>query len=475
MKNSEKNIVGILSDLYIRHFMCEPVSVVPIAAGGGNRKYYRISGAGGNAIGVEGDVRKDCESFIALSHVFSDNNIRVPEIFERSDSGMHYIQQDLGNRSMFDALQEVSVESVKHLFSATLSELVKMQTLSEDLWLPCVVYPPFGERLVRFDLNYFKYEFVKASEIEFDEDALEDDFDRMIAYLLSCPDSLWGFMMRDCQSRNVMLSPEPYFIDYQGGRRGPALYDAVSLLWQAKAALPMEIRRDLSEEYANLFASRREGVSPDEILQRMPMFALLRVVQTLGAYGFRGLVEKKSHFIKSIPYAITNLKFLLDQGAVDPYPQLKLICEKLVCSNKYKSTESDGLTVTIFSFSYKKGYPTDMSGNGGGFMFDCRGMHNPGRYDEYKPLTGRDKPVVDFLEQRGEVQKFVDTSFQLVDDSIKTYLRRGFSSLQIGFGCTGGRHRSVYCADRLSKMIARDFPQVKVRLVHREQNIEEWL
>lgn len=128
------------------------------------------------------------------------------------------------------------------------------------------------------------------------------------------------------------------------------------------------------------------------------------------------------------------------------------------------------LEITIYSFSYRKDLPKDPSGNGGGYVFDCRAIHNPGRYDEYKPLTGLDKPVIDFLEKDGEITGFLGHIYPLADQHIMRYQERGFSYLMFSFGCTGGQHRSVYAAQHLADYIAEKY-KVKVILHHREQNI----
>lgn len=274
----------------------------------------------------------------------------------------------------------------------------------------------------------------------------------------------------------MVYESKPYFIDFQGGRPGPVIYDAISFLWQAKAGFSDDFRQEMLEHYfeelSRLTSCRRNEQEEHQSVNR---FALFRTLQVLGAYGLRGLVERKAHFIESIPAALENLKILIENGAVDRYPELKRVCSCVCTDKRFAKKTEDGLRVTVFSFSYKKGYPADFTGNGGGFMFDCRGMHNPGRYAEYKSLTGRDKPVIDFLEERGEVQQFVENAVGMVSPSIETYLRRGFSNLQIGFGCTGGQHRSVYCAERTAQVIAEKFPSAHIVLIHREQGLETTL
>ncbi|MDE6290292.1 MAG: phosphotransferase, partial [Muribaculaceae bacterium] len=287
--------------------------------------------------------------------------------------------------------------------------------------------------------------------------------------LTSIPDEFCVFMMRDFQSRNVMVTDKgPVFIDFQGGRRGPALYDAVSMLWQARAGFSNEFRMEMLDFYCDSFCGGNQ-VKKQKMLTSLNDIIIFRTLQVLGAYGFRGLVQRKAHFILSIPGALSNLRDLLREGALDEYQELKRCAVTLTADDK-SPIKNDGksLTVEVFSFSYKKGYPEDNSGNGGGFMFDCRGMHNPGRYKRYKELTGRDRDVVDFLENCGEAQRFLKNAWSLTDATIERYVARGFTRLQIGFGCTGGQHRSVYCAERTTSHIREMFPEVDVCLLHRE-------
>ena len=350
-----------------------------------------------------------------------------------------------------------------------IDELVKLQSLPEEIWAEKTGFVPFGERLITWDLNYFKYDFLKPAGVVFNEDKLEDDFAKIKSRLLLTPEALWGFMYRDFQSRNLMIKDDKlWLIDYQGGRKGPIVYDIISFLWQAKAPFTFEEREALCSYYCEKISERR-GIKVKEITKEIEPFALFRTLQVFGAYGFRGLIERKPHFIESLPGAQRNLKFLLEKGAIDPYPELKKISEKSVEIRFREEPDREELTLKVFSFSYKKGYPEDRSGNGGGFMFDCRGMHNPGRYEEYKSLTGKDEPVIRFLEERGETGQFIERAWEIVKPSIERYIERGFTSLQVGFGCTGGQHRSVYCAEKFAKKAREVFPKIVVELIHREQ------
>lgn len=490
--------IDVLSNLFREYFNDIPKSVVKLPGSGSNRKYYRLNGCeeenpeileslngcSVGCIGTVGDDERECRAFINLGNVFRSQGINVPEIYLRTPDYLNYIQEDLGKLSLMDIILkgdrtnlDASVEipgvalSVRELVSATLKKLAEMQQVEWHLWNDSAEYNPFCLRQALWDLNYFKYEYLKPSAVVFDEEKLQDDFEAFADSL--CENNGFnGFMFRDFQSRNVMIrNNEPWFIDFQGGRKGPAIYDAVSFLWQAKAKFPDDFRYGMIEEYLSHFPTGYFPQNRDARISLVNRFVLFRTLQVLGAYGFRGLVEKKSHFIESIPQALENLSAVIKMGIADEYKELKRVCEKICDDFRFKNITNRELVVSVFSFSYKKGYPDDFTGNGGGFMFDCRGMHNPGRYEEYKSLTGLDRKVIDFLETKGEVTAFVSKAKELILPSVQTYLRRGFSNLQVGFGCTGGQHRSVYCAEKLANELKREFPDVAVKIIHREQKI----
>jgi hypothetical protein len=321
-----------------------------------------------------------------------------------------------------------------------------------------------------WDLNYFKYCFLKATGLEFDESRLEDDFQALAEVLMRSQSST--FMYRDFQSRNVMLSDgKPYFIDFQGGRKGPFYYDVASFLWQAKAGFPQSLRMELLHQYIDALR-KYKPVDEAYFFEQLRHFVLFRTLQVLGAYGFRGYFEKKPHFMQSVPYAIANLKELL--GTPFPeYPYLSEMLGQLVELKQFTDQmQKRALTVRVLSFAYKKGIPDDTTGNGGGYVFDCRAVNNPGKYDRYKPYTGLDEPVIKFLEDDGEIITFLEHCYALVDATVKRYVDRGFTNLMVSFGCTGGQHRSVYSAQHLAEHLNEKF-NVKVELTHREQNIQQ--
>lgn len=456
---------------------------------GSNRHYYReVDAQGKTYIRVEGTNKEENSAFIYLSQHFASKGLPVPQVYWVSEDGMSYTQDDLGDLLLFDAIRhgretgEFSVEE-KDLLARTLRALAHIQIKgAEDLdWSYCFPVPAMDERSIRWDLNYFKYCFLKGTKIEFSEPLLEDEFDRLTALILAQPAD--SFLYRDCQSRNVMIKDgQPFFIDFQGGRRGPTQYDVASFLWQAKANIPAALREELVEVYLDELQSLLPSLDKQAWKDALPHFVLFRTLQVLGAYGYRGFFERKQHFIQSIPNALRNLRAVLECMR-DDYPYLCTIAAQLVSTILSDTTAdeisqnlptSNALLVTVYSFSFKKGLPVDESGNGGGYIFDCRSTHNPGKYEQYKQLTGLDQPVIDFLEKDGEITTFLQSVDKLIDHHVERFLERGFTHLQVCFGCTGGQHRSVYSAEYTAKRLHAKYG-VRVHLIHREQSIDRML
>ena len=462
----------ILEKLYVRRFGTAPSRVEALAASGSHRRYFRLHGSPA-VIGVIGTDVEENGRFVTMSRSFRADGLAVPEVLAVNDDGIAYLQEDLGGVSLFDVIRPGRESGVfssreKELLTSAVAALPSFQfspSAKGDFGGECRL-APFDDRAVMWDLNYFKYCFLKAVGIEFSEERLEDDFRKMVDVLTSCPSE--GLMYRDFQSRNVMVRDgKPWFIDFQGARRGPCQYDVASFLWQAKAMLPDSLRDELVEVYLDSL-QRYRTVDRGEFRRMLRHFVLFRTLQVLGAYGFRGYFERKPHFLGSVPYAIANLAWIADEPLAE-YPYLMELARRL--GKMQWGSEGSGLTVEVMSFSYKRGLPVDGSGNGGGFVFDCRAIHNPGRYDEYKCLTGRDKPVVRFLEEDGEVFGYLAHVYALVDASVERYVKRGFTHLMVCFGCTGGQHRSVYCAEATARHIRERF-SVNVELHHREA--EHW-
>lgn len=450
-----------------------PCKAEQLRAGGSNRSYFRIAGCDGKTyIGVEGTSPKEDRAFCELARHLRKRGINVPEVLAQTADCSAYIQEDLGDLALFDIPEGSQKEEL--IFKA-IRMLPKIQFEgAEGLdWSLCFPQREFDARMVSFDLNYFKYCFLKATGLEFHEARLEDDFERFADILLA--DAPYDtFMYRDFQARNVMVKDgQPWFIDFQGGRRGPIQYDVASFLWQARAAYPDELKQHLIDVYLESLKRYRQ-VDASAFRKSLMHFVLFRTLQVLGAYGYRGYFEHKAHFLQSIPAAMANLRTLLDVGASD-YPYLTVLLSRLVEMPQFMPQpvrSDDRLTVRVMSFSYRKGIPQDTSGNGGGFVFDCRSMHNPGKYDEYKRITGADAPVIKFLEDRGEVQTFLENVYGLTGPAVEKYLKRGFTSLMVCFGCTGGQHRSLYCAEHTAAYLKDRFgDRIRVVLEHREQNI----
>ena len=487
-----------------------------LAGAGSNREYYRMTdGEGQSVIGCIGTSRDENHAFVCLTKHFTQRQLPVPQILAVSNDELRYLQTDLGDQSLFNALRvgrEAGgryTQQERALLVKTIRELpnIQMRGARGLDWSCCYPQPEFDQDSVLFDLNYFKYCFLKATGLDFHELKLEANF-RMLAKDLTA-ETCDAFLYRDFQARNVMLvDGEPRFIDYQGGRKGPFYYDLASFLWQASAKYPDKLRRDLIAEYYDSLKNYTEVPSERHFKARLDLFVLFRTLQVLGAYGFRGYFERKRHFIDSIPPAMDNMRNLLKNSTVDAYPYLKEVLsnmcqlpqfapQKVVVAKRadgYKTTESnvykphpqdgpatfskyDGtgpLVVRVFSFSYRKGIPEDESGNGGGYVFDCRSTHNPGRYEPYKQLTGLDEPVIRFLEDDGEITVFLQSVYRLADAHVERYLQRGFTSLMFSFGCTGGQHRSVYSAQHLAEHIHEKYG-IEVRICHREQGINQVL
>lgn len=468
-----------LIQLYMSYTGMVPDEVSPLTGSGSNRRYYRL-GKNPSLIGVCGESVQENQTFFYMDNYFHQAGLPVPQVLIRSTDNMYYLQEDLGDTLLFDAICNGRTtgsfnNEEKALLHRTIALLPTLQIKGSGMdFSSCYSQAEFNRRSVLWDLNYFKYCYLKATGIAFSEDKLEDDFERMADVLLE-DDEEYAFMYRDFQSRNVMVKDgSPWFIDFQGGRRGPLYYDVASFLWQAKANFPDSLRQALLDTYLSRLKEYRP-VDDAHFRTRLRHFILFRLLQVLGCYGFRGYFEQKPHFLESIPPAINNLTQLM-QEPFKEYPYLSDIIRRLTSAPLTRTPANgeengyDGLTVHITSFSYKKGIPQDPGGNGGGYVFDCRALHNPGRYDCYKTLNGLDEPVIRFLEEDGEILDFLTHVYYLVDHSVARYLERGFTDLSVSFGCTGGQHRSVYAAQHLAEHLHQKF-NVQIKLQHREQGV----
>lgn len=464
-------ILKELTQNYVNIGIC---SISKLPQSGSNRIYFRIILADQSTlIGVYNSDLRENAAFFSLSETFKKKKVNVPEVLAISECQQYYLLNDLGDESLYSWLVnhregETLGEEVMKYYRKVLRALPYIQNAGKDIDFS-VCYPRFAfdRQSMQWDLNYFKYYFLKLANIAFDEQLLENDFHAFMDFLLEADDDY--FLYRDFQSRNIMLyQNEPYFIDYQGGRKGATQYDVASLLYDGKADISPNERNLLLDIYLTE-AEKVFTFDREHFLRYFDGFVLIRILQAMGTYGFRGYYEKKSHFLLSIPYAVRNIEYLLNTMSLPiEIPELMKVLRAITTSTELPKLQEKmkGLTVTVTSFSYKKGIPNDMTANGGGFAFDCRALPNPGREVQYRELDGRDQPVIDYLEKYDETDHFKHHVFALIDASIDNYLERQFTDLMINFGCTGGQHRSVYFAEAATKHIQEKYPTVRIVLKH---------
>ena len=472
----ELKIKEELIKLFENYFKEEITAFELLPPSGSYREYCRFKSENHQALGAYNEDIKENDAFLHFSDHFRKKGIPVPEVFVVNKKKDCYLLEDLGSTTLFDfvsktrELEEFS-GTILEEYKKVLSELPKIQVQGGIGLNYKLCYPrsAFDKQSMMWDLSYFKYYFLKLAKIPFDEQALEDDFQKFTDYLLEAECDF--FMFRDFQSKNIMLKDgQVFLIDYQGGRKGALQYDLASLLYDSKADIPQPIRNELVDFYLDELEKYR-SVDRNEFKSFYNGYALIRIMQAMGAYGFRGFYEKKEHFLQSIPYALQDLGSILESINLPiEAPELLKVLKKVSQSEILKGIgiQEGSLTVSITSFSYKKGIPADNSGNGGGYVFDCRAIPNPNRYTELKNLNGKDAEVKKFLEE-ANVQSFLNPIYSLISQSVENYLSRGFSHLSINFGCTGGQHRSVYAAEKLSDFLKNKYP-VNVVLLHREQD-----
>jgi aminoglycoside/choline kinase family phosphotransferase len=474
----------VLKRLFEQHFHSPVERADPLQGqlGGSGRKIIRLSSKQITAIGILYNVREENVAFLEFSRHFRGHGLPVPEIYAEDLSHGAYLEEDLGSATLFEFLSShrngaaIAPEAVE-AYRKVVALLPRFQVeAGRDLnYKVCYPRASFDRQSIAWDLNYFKYYFLRLAGIPFNEQALEDDFSSLTKFLLSA--SRDYFLYRDFQSRNIMLNrvlkeDEPFFLDYQGGRKGALQYDIASLLFDAKADLPPDLRQQLLDHYLEALAGFLD-LDRSEFMHYYYAYVYVRIMQALGAYGFRGFYERKEHFLQSVPYALRNLRWLLHNVELPiALPTLMEAFKSMVASDKLQgltsTSQPEKLTVRVFSFSFHRGLPQDDTGNGGGFVFDGRSLPNPGREERFKTLTGKDAPVIDYLNQQESVHQFLADAKSLVDASVTTYQSRGFKHLMVSFGCTGGQHRSVYLAEQLAKhLCAKDGVEVVVR--HREQ------
>jgi aminoglycoside/choline kinase family phosphotransferase len=470
----------VLKTLFAQHFHAPPERVLPLQGelGASGRKIIRLANEKDRAIGVLYNVREENAAFLAFSKHFRRHGLPVPEIYAEDLANGAYLEEDFGDTTLFEFLSknrsgpDIAPQAIE-AYRKVVGVLPRFQVeAGRDLdYSVCYPNPSFDRQSIAWDLNYFKYYFLRLAGILFNEQALEDDFSRLTEFLLAAPRDY--FLYRDFQSRNIMLrNGDPYFVDYQGGRKGALQYDIASLMYDAKADLPPELRQQLLDHYLDRLSSFIP-LDREAFLRHYYAYVYIRVMQALGAYGFRGFYERRVHFLQSVPYALKNLRWLLHNVRLPiPLPALMNAFKDMLSSEKLQSlaTDADNLVVRIFSFSFHHSLPADETGNGGGFIFDGRSLPNPGREERFKTLTGKDAPVIDYLNQQETVHQFLASVYSLVDSSLANYQQRGFKNLMVSFGCTGGQHRSVFLAEQLAKRLrSRNGLEVVVRHLELEK------
>ncbi len=483
---TENQIQKHLSELFQSHFGRLPDAIQPLSKTASGRRYFRLQHGEKSYIGTYGNQVEENDSFIYLTEHFNKTGMPVPKILSVSKDRLFYIQNDLGNQSLMQFNHASRTENdefsiaLKNQYKKTLEKLALLQIEGGKGIDYSKLYqgPAFDKSAMMRDLNYFKFYFLHVSDVAYNEKKLEQDFETLCNYLLDTNTNF--FLFRDFQSRNVMLkNGEAFFMDYQGGRQGALQYDLASVLFQSKARIPQDIRKELLEHYIQS-AKSYININDVEFKQRFYGYVLIRLIQVLGAYGFRGLIQRMPYFIQSIPLGLKNLQWWLDNTELPiEINYLRDILGKLCVSETFKTSEFDKekakkFKVIITSFSYKEGLPKEDYPNGGGFIFDCRSIHNPGRYEPYKTQTGRDQAVIDFLLSQSDILWFLDQAYSLVDYAVETSLKMNYQKLSVHFGCTGGQHRSVYSADAMAKHLSEKYG-LDIQLNHTVQERKNWV
>jgi aminoglycoside/choline kinase family phosphotransferase len=469
--------MDVLKRLFEQHYQFPAERVQPLQGqlGGSGRTIVRLAAGSASAIGILYPVREENAAFIEFSRHFRRHGLPVPEIYAEDLSQGAYLEEDLGDTTLFEFLgsnrsAETLAPPAIEAYRKVVAVLPRFQVeAGRDLnYSVCYPRTSFDQQSIAWDLNYFKYYFLRLAGVPFNEQALEDDFGRLTTFLLEAPNDY--FLYRDFQSRNVMLRDgQPFFLDYQGGRKGALQYDIASLLFDGKADLPPALRQQLLDHYLSCLAGSIE-VDREAFMRHYYAYVYVRILQALGAYGFRGFYERKAHFLESVPYALNNLRWLASNVKLTiALPALMSALEAMSASEKLQglALSANSLTVRIFSFSFHRQMPADESGHGGGFVFDARSLPNPGREEQYRPLTGKDAPVIDYLNRQESVHRYLAGVLSLVDSSVAAYQQRGFKNLMVSFGCTGGQHRSVFLAEQLAKHL-RGVAEVQVVVKHIE-------
>jgi aminoglycoside/choline kinase family phosphotransferase len=477
--------MDVLKQLFEQHFGLPPEEVKALQGqlGGSGRAIVRLRSGGTSAIGILSSVREENVAFLEFSKHFRGHGMPVPEIYAQDLSQGAYLEEDLGDTTLFEFLGahrsggNIDPQAMV-AYRKVAATLPRFQVVAgRDLnYKVCYPRSNFDRQSIAWDLNYFKYYFLRLAGVPFNEQSLEHDFGKLTKFLLAVDRDY--FLYRDFQSRNVMLREgEPFFLDYQGGRKGALQYDIASLLYDGKADLPPQMRQQLLDHYLDCLAELID-LKRDAFMEHYYAYVYVRILQALGAYGFRGFYERKTHFLQSVPYALNNLRWL-EENVKLPVA-LPVLMEALGAIARSEKLHALGtaalepapapaqmLTVRISSFSFHREQPVDPSGNGGGYVFDTRSLPNPGREARFRELTGKDAAVAQFLNREEDVRRYLARVEALVDASVEAYRLRGFQSLMVAFGCTGGQHRSVYLAEQLAAHL-REKSGVEIAVRHIE-------
>jgi len=482
MNRSAEQIIEDIKMLFVANNKEPITNIEMLLQSGSDRIYYRIYTKASSYIATFNSHINENNTFIYLSKHFKSIGLSVPQILYFNKDHTIYIQEDKGKENLLDKIIQLGKgEEVYSLYKKSLSQLASMQILGDKEldYNQCFAAKSFGKQAILNDLLYFKYYFLDTLSIPYNKQLLQDEMEALSTFLAETEHQY--FMFRDFQSRNILVKDEQVsFIDYQGGMKGAMQYDVASLLWQAKANLSEEWKDSLLEYYINEVEKLiKSPLDKTAFVNQYNGYVLIRLLQVLGAYGFRGLFERKEHFISSIPLALKNIKFFVSNkqiGVKLPLLNellLRISSEEIISKfTSIQANESTPLVIEINSFSYRNGIPTCENESGGGYVFDMRGILNPGRFDDYKKLSGLDKPVQDFLKERTKMPDFLRSVWEVIDISVENYLERGFEHLSINFGCTGGQHRSVFAAEQTAKHLKEKY-KVKVALTH--TNTAKWV
>jgi aminoglycoside/choline kinase family phosphotransferase len=470
MSNTKK-----LEELFQKKFDEEVKEIVSLKGDGSDRSLFRLKSDNRSVIGVVGKNKKENKAFLEFSKIFKDNNINVPEIYLEDLENDVYIEEDLGDDTLYSWMSEIREqegfsEKIIKMYKKVIAELPRIQVEAGKKidYSLCYQHIEFGQESMMWDMHYFKWHFLNIFyKTDINNEKLEDEFKKLADFLLEEKKDF--FLFRDFQSRNVMIKDnQPYFIDYQSGRKGALQYDLASMLYDSKANIPQANREEFVDEYIKSVNELSE-INSERFKKYFYGFAFIRIMQALGAYGFLGSVKNKPHFLGNIPFAISNLEIMLDKFTfLQEMPELKTIIQNLCLDNSLRQTKTQSeLIVKVYSFGYHfSGIPQDeKEEHNGGFVFDLRSLPNPGREENLRDLTGQDRMVKEFLNKDERVQKYLKNVFELIDMAIDNYKKRGFTDLMISFGCTGGKHRSVYFAEKLREYIENQKIQVSLKHV----------